>query len=246
MNNPILISVITPCFNSEATIAQTIESMLAQTYQEYEYILIDGGSTDQTVSIIQSYKPRFGGRMRYISEKDQGIYDAMNKGIRMASGTLIGIVNSDDYYEPDCLQSIANAYDPKEQYPILYGAVRFINDKGEENYIQINHHRNMKEMMILHPATFVAKAIYQDYFIYDTQYRYSADLDFLLKTSEIKEISFKPVYRVLSNFRIGGTSYTRKAILEAYQIKTKYGLLDKRVYRRIMAREKIKQWIGMQ
>lgn len=241
MKDPVLISVITPCFNSEATITQTIESMLRQTWGNYEYILIDGGSTDQTVSIIQSYLPRFGGRMRYISEKDRGIYDAMNKGIRMAKGSLIGIVNSDDYYEPDCLQSVAEAYDPEKKYSILYGEVRFVNQQGEELYRQMNHHRNIREMMILHPASFVSAEIYRDFFLYDTQYRYSADLDFLLKASDIKEISFTPIYKILTNFRVGGASYSRKAIMETYKIRYKYGLIDKSVYLRVTAREKIKQ-----
>ena len=94
-----LVTVITPCFNSEKTIRRTIESVLHQTYQDIEYLIIDGASTDKTVEIAKSYEEAFHGRMHIYSEKDEGIYYAMNKGIGLAKGELIGIVNSDDYYE---------------------------------------------------------------------------------------------------------------------------------------------------
>ena len=105
-----LFTIITVCFNSEMTIERTIQSVLNQTCQDYEYIIIDGASTDGTMDIVRKYEPLFQGRMRWISEKDQGIYDAMNKGIGVASGELIGIVNSDDYYEPDALEIMKNLY----------------------------------------------------------------------------------------------------------------------------------------
>ena len=98
-----LVTVITPCFNSEKTIRKTIESVLNQTYHNIEYLIIDGASTDKTVEIAKSYEQAFGGRMKIYSEPDKGIYDAMNKGIRLAGGELVGIVNSDDYYETDAV-----------------------------------------------------------------------------------------------------------------------------------------------
>ena len=90
MNSQILVSIITPCFNSEKTIARTFEAMIRQTYQKIEYIVIDGGSTDGTLEIIREYEKKFPFLFRYVSEPDKGIYDAMNKGIRMATGKLIG------------------------------------------------------------------------------------------------------------------------------------------------------------
>ena len=97
------ISIITPCLNSAKTIRQTIESVLNQTYQDIEYIIVDGASTDGTLEIIQEYEDQFQGRMQYVSEPDNGIYDAMNKGIRMSHGNVIGIINSDDFYEEDAV-----------------------------------------------------------------------------------------------------------------------------------------------
>ena len=101
-------SIITPCYNSEKTIKRTIESVVNQSYKNIEYILIDGGSKDKTVEIIQEYQSKYPKLIKYISEKDSGIYDAMNKGIKLATGDIVGIVNSDDYYELDALKNIYN------------------------------------------------------------------------------------------------------------------------------------------
>ena len=115
----IKVSIITVCYNSAATIRRTIESVLRQTYQNIEYIIVDGASKDETLSIIEEYRDALGQRLRLVSEPDQGIYDAMNKGIRMAEGTLIGILNSDDFYEPMAVEHIVNAM-TDEKYQILY------------------------------------------------------------------------------------------------------------------------------
>ena len=101
-------SIITPCFNSENTIERTLKSVLNQTYSMYEYIIVDGGSTDSTLDIIRSYKDFFGDKLKVISEPDNGIYDAMNKGISWATGDFVGIVNSDDFYEEDCLTIVSS------------------------------------------------------------------------------------------------------------------------------------------
>ena len=105
------ISIITATYNSEATIADTINSVLSQDYSDIEYLVIDGGSSDATLDIVKANASRFGGRLRWISENDHGIYDAMNKGIRMATGDIVGILNSDDYYTSnDVLSTYANAF----------------------------------------------------------------------------------------------------------------------------------------
>lgn len=92
-----IISLITVTFNSAKTLRCTIQSVISQSYSNIEYIIVDGGSRDETISIIKEYEPRFNGRLKWISEKDDGIYDAMNKGIQMASGDIVGILNSDDF-----------------------------------------------------------------------------------------------------------------------------------------------------
>ena len=105
-----LVSIVTVCYNSEKTIRKTIESVLAQTYGQVEYIIVDGASTDNTVAVAREYEEQFrqkGYTYRIVSEKDRGIYDAMNKGLALASGELIGIINSDDWYEPDAVKTAA-------------------------------------------------------------------------------------------------------------------------------------------
>lgn len=104
--NMVKISIITVCFISAKTIEKTVESVLNQKFEDYEYIIVDGASSDGTLQIIDRYKPLFGSKLKVISEPDNGIYDAMNKGIGLAGGQLIGIVNSDDYLEPEALNKV--------------------------------------------------------------------------------------------------------------------------------------------
>ena len=122
------ISILTATYNSDKTLRDTIKSVLRQSYREFEYILIDGGSKDNTVDIIKEYEPQFEGRLKYISERDDGIYDAMNKGIRMSTGDVVGILNSDDFYtSDDALQKIADAFE-KNDIDATYGDIHFVND----------------------------------------------------------------------------------------------------------------------
>lgn len=103
MENKPLFSIATPCFNSVKTIERTIKSILAQKFKDYEYIIVDGGSTDGTLNIIQKYEPMFEGRMKWKSEPDKGLYDAFNKGVTRSKGIYCWNVNSDDYLEDDAL-----------------------------------------------------------------------------------------------------------------------------------------------
>ena len=130
--NKLKVSIITVCRNSEKTIAQTIESVLNQSYDHVEYILIDGNSTDHTVDVIHSYEERFlqkGYSYFYQSEPDEGIYDAMNKGIKMASGQLVGLINSDDWYEPTAIEHAVRYYQ-ETPYDLFYADLRIVGEHG--------------------------------------------------------------------------------------------------------------------
>ena len=106
------VSLVTAAYNSVATLEDTMKSVLAQTYADIEYIIIDGASSDGTQELIRKYEPKFEGRMKWISEKDRGIYDAMNKGIRMATGEVVGILNSDDFFtSTDVIARMVSAFD---------------------------------------------------------------------------------------------------------------------------------------
>lgn len=225
-NDKIKFSIITVCFNSERTIRDTIESVLNQTYSDFEYIIIDGGSTDSTLEIVKEYVPRFNGRLKYISEPDRGIYDAMNKGILLASGELIGIINSDDWYETTALEKVSQMYN-HDNLCVFYGYMRTIDaNNGKMISCNIASHEYIDRQMINHPTMFVSKAIYEKYGKFDCRYSASADYDFVIRMVNNKEISFVPVEEIISNFRTGGISQEYKALKETMKIKHKYGYIN--------------------
>ena len=235
------VTIITVCYNSSKTIERTLKSVLNQTYSDYEYIIIDGSSTDDTLSIIEDYKPLFGSKLRVISEPDNGIYDAMNKGIRLASGDLIGIVNSDDYLELDALQNIVDAYDGY-QYEIIYGMIRTIRD-DKEVQVYIKNHENIDEDMIAHPACFITKKIYDDFGLYSLKYKYSADYEFMLRMKRNNEIRFIEIYKIISNFSIDGASSSIASYIETLRLKKEYRLIDNATYRFLLFKSKIHLYI---
>ena len=130
------ISLITVSFNSAETIRDTFESVLAQNYEDYEYIVVDGLSKDGTVDIIKEYEPKFNGRMHWISEKDSGLYDAMNKGIRMATGEVVGILNSDDFFSDNSvLESVNNGFSTVST-DAVYADVKYVKQDDLQSVVR--------------------------------------------------------------------------------------------------------------
>lgn len=234
-----LFSIITVCFNSEKTIERTIQSVLKQTCQDYEYLIIDGASTDHTLEIVRKYEPLFEGKMKWISEPDRGIYDAMNKGIRMASGELIGIVNSDDYYETDALEIMRKIYTGYE-YSILYGAVRAV-ESGNETMVYIKNHEFIEKDMITHPSCFITKKLYTTYGMYSLEYPYSADYEFMLRIRNEEKIRYYKTYDIITNFSNGGVSNGVMAYRDTMRLLHTYHLISNKKYHF----ERMKSWISM-
>jgi len=238
-----LISVITACYNSEKTIRRTFDAMLAQTYQNYEYVIVDGGSTDGTLTIIEEYMPKFQGRMTCVSEPDKGIYDAMNKGIARCHGDLIGINNSDDWYEPETLEQIAASY-RGNKYEVVYGMQRTIRD-GKECEILFYHHDFLAEKMITHPTCFVTRQTYKDFGVFDSEnYRSSADCELMLRYYLSGKVTFTPVYHILSNFTLGGMSSSNLGVIETAKLKRSLGLMSKKKYWITLIKAKLSDLIG--
>lgn len=212
----IKVSLITPCLNSEKTIRGTIESVLKQTYENIEYIIVDGVSTDGTISTIEEYMPLFHGRMRYVSEKDNGIYDAMNKGIKQASGDVIGIINSDDWYESDAVEQAVRCFEDTDA-DVVYGEMWIIDENGNREY------HTFHSLFPLHPSTFVKRRAYQMYGIYNINYRIAADRDLLLRFMT-RQVQFEHIDAILANFRTSGISSTKnlECARETYEINLKY------------------------
>lgn len=240
MNKPYF-SIITVCYNSAKTIERTIKSVLDQPCDRWEYIIVDGKSTDNTLEIVNAYAKKEN-RIRVISEPDYGIYDAMNKGIEMAQGTLIGMVNSDDYYEKDALQSIQEAYKGSD-YEIVYGMQRNWSADGRIMSIIFNHHDFMEQTMICHPTCFITKKLYAEIGMYSLQYKSSSDYDFMIRMHRDNRVVFTPVYKIISNFAYGGMSDSVEAHLETFKIWLKYGCISKKRYWMIVLSTRIKQII---
>lgn len=209
-----LISIVTPSFNSEQTIERTIKSVLLQKNNDFEYIIIDGGSTDSTCNIIKHYEPLFNGRLYWKSEKDKGIYDAFNKGIKLSKGKYVWIVNSDDWLEPnsiDVISRIINSYDNETDYPVISGCMNFCSRDGvyiknySSNKEQAAHCFKNDSMGVVHPATIVPKRIYELYGLYDDQFRIIGDLDWFHRIYA-KNVSILFINDILTNMADGGIS----------------------------------------
>lgn len=207
-----LVTIITVCRNSEKTIRDTIESVLHQTWSHIEYVIVDGGSTDGTLDIMKEYMPYFGKRMRYISEKDKGIYNAMNKGIRMAHGQLIGILNSDDFYEPDAVETVVKEL-LWDQCQVIYGYMQVLKGNTHK-WIAKENHKNLKNEMIPHPACFVTRKTYQKYGLFLEWFRVAADYELMLRLYGKEDVTFTQVRKVLTDFRLGGASSDQKYSME--------------------------------
>lgn len=216
-----LVSIITVCLNAAETIETTLRSVIEQTYKNVEYIIIDGGSTDGTQQILERYGEYIS---ILLSEKDDGIYDAMNKGIELAHGDYIGIINADDWYEKDAVEYVVQIGKKlSRDIGVISGRCRFI--EGMDAFLP--EKRSMEfiwtEMPIAHPATFIKKNVYASFGAFDTDYKIAADYELVFRLF-VNHIGFYLCEKVLANYRIGGISGTRKDELlkEDVEILKKY------------------------
>jgi len=197
------ISIVTPTYNSAAYLEQTIQSVLCENYPGVEYTIIDGGSTDGTLEIIRKYERHLAG---WISEPDDGISDAFNKGIARATGEMIGIINSDDFYEPGALHAIANAFDPNDADVILHGDLCLRHAEGEQRLRpQLWPGAFYRYMPVFHPTCFVPRGVYERVGTFDCSYHSAMDYDFVLRATRAG-IRLQYVEQLIAHFRIGGAS----------------------------------------
>lgn len=224
------ISIITATYNSARTLRDTIESVLNQTYDNIEYIVVDGGSKDDTLDIIKEYEPKFNGRMRWISEKDNGIYDAMNKGIGLASGEVVGILNSDDFFTSNLsIENIVRGFD--SNIDMVYGDLHFVNPNDLNKCIRYYSSKIFKSKLMrfgfmpAHPTCYIRKDIYNRYDLYNTKYKIASDFELLLRYIFIIKIRIKYLPIDLVTMRTGGASTeslgSRKMIFKEHKIALK-------------------------
>ena len=229
MNN-IQITIITPCMNSRQTIAKTMDSVLNQTYKNYQYIVADGNSQDGTVAIIQKYEPLFQGKMIWTSQKDAGIADAWNRAAAKATGDLVVFLGADDELETTALEHIAAAYDPEKPLAVYYGMMRTMRDGQETGCIMV-HHRELPRQMIAFPACFISRKAIEKFGEVDTQYRIVTDYAYMLKLFQSGEVEFIPVYQIVSRFNVTGLSnMSFRTGIETAQVQYKGGYISKKSY----------------
>ena len=203
------ISIITATFQSAKTVKDTLESVLGQTYTNFEHIIVDGASKDNTMGIVKSYERAYGGRLKYISEKDTGLYDAMNKGIKMATGDIIGILNSDDKYaHQDVLQEIINTFE-KTNCDGTYGNLIFMDAETMSKPQRIWNSKEGKleqGWIPAHPTLYLKKEVYDKIGLFNLSYRIVADYDFMVRMLKDKTIHLSYIDDDLVHMRVGGVS----------------------------------------
>ena len=209
------ISIITPCLNSAATIRTTIQSVIQQKIA-VEYIIIDGGSTDGTLAIINEYTDKIS---HVISEPDNGISDAFNKGIRLANGEIIGILNSDDCYEPNALKTISDifqTYSPE----VVHGNLQYETPTGERFLEKPSPEKIWQLMTIYHPTMFVRKEIYDRIGAYKEDYLYAMDSEWVHRAHKM-HVTFHYIDKTVTTMMLGGVSdRLRKHALNEFKKST--------------------------
>lgn len=208
------ISIVTVCLNAADVIKRLLQSIDSQAYPNVEHIIIDGGSTDGTVELVAAPKRR---DLILLSEADRGIYDAMNKGVRLATGDIVAILNADDYYQPGALVAVANAWLASPEVDLICARTEIIDIAGSSRGLS-NPRIDLSTgtVVISHPAAFVARAAYQKYGAYNTSYKYAADWDFFCRLV-CGGARFRFVDQVTSTFVLGGYS-ARVGLLKEREI----------------------------
>jgi glycosyltransferase involved in cell wall biosynthesis len=236
---PPKITIITAVYNSSITLPQAIESVVGQDYPNYEYIIVDGGSTDDTVEVIRKYAALYPKNIRWVSEPDEGIYDALNKGIRMACGDVIGVIGGDDWYEPGIFGVIAGAFDREEM--VICGLVN-VYQNGVHLRTFGEHFNNLGQAPPAHQSCFVSKALFDGYGAFDQKYKIAADYDFFLRIYQKPGVKFLFLNKAVANFNSTGVSSNlAQRQGEFNRIRLAHHLISKKRYRRSRLKSGIKK-----
>jgi glycosyltransferase involved in cell wall biosynthesis len=243
------ISIVTVCFNSAKTIRETIESVINQDYPSIEYIVVDGNSTDGTQEVVQSYLSDIS---VFVSERDNGLYHAMNKAIDMCTGEVVGILNSDDLYDNSgVLSAVMAEFLRTPSIECVFGDLNYFEtgkpDKPVRFYKGKGFTRNKVRWGITppHPTFFVRKAVYEKYEKFDLQFKYAADFDLMIRFLYVYSISFRYLELPMVKMRLGGVSTgsfkriieINKEDLKAYKkygIKTNFFLFHLKYFFKIL------------
>ena len=205
MKNNLKVSIITVCYNAFDYIEKTIESILIQTYGNIEYLIIDGGSNDGTLDIILKYNNKIS---KIISEKDSGIYDAMNKGLELATGDVVYFLNADDVlYDKDVIKDVVQKFKQNPNLLLLYGNVGYLFEANSVKDLRKFNKISSKTILhenLCHQAVFAKRVLFDEIGMFDLQYKIVADYDWLLKVFLQKKHSLLYFDRIIAKFNYGG------------------------------------------
>lgn len=203
------VSVITVCYNSDKTIADTLRTARSQTYDNTEHIIVDGGSKDETLAVVAAEVMC---KHKLVSEKDKGIYDAMNKGIALATGDVIGFINSDDFYpSPDILATVAAAFDSSGA-DCCYGDLCYVQQDNVSKTVRYWRSTPFSSGLFgrgwcpPHPTFFVRREVYDRLGGFDLSFKIAADVELMARFLEVGQISSYYIPKVLVHMRMGGTT----------------------------------------
>lgn len=236
------LTIITVTKNSSKTLEDTINSVRKQDFKDFEYIVIDGKSSDRTLEIIES---NFDLVKVFISEEDKGLYFAMNKGISLAKGDYIGIINSDDTYALGAFSNVKQLQEKLLEPSVIYSDMTIIGSSRISNL----HHSALESRMIAHPTCFVPKMFYENYGSFNTDYQIAADYELMLRFKRLNLPFFKSE-KILANYREGGMSSKRRSIsmLETLTLQNsgktghKFGIYLK--FAKMMAKTLLREQLG--
>lgn len=231
------VSIITTCYNREKTIAQAIESVLGQDYPDIEYIVVDGGSTDDSFKVIRSYGSRIA---KVISERDGGMYEAINKGIKMATGEIVGLLHSDDFlFHPHIISEIVERF-KQTSADIVYGNGLFVDAQETDKVIRDWRSGNYRRWKVrlgwlpLHPTVYIKRSAIERYGLYNEKYQIAADSDFLVRYLYKAHLKVEYLGKYVVRMRMGGLStdsQKRKAMwkedVEMYRENGFWGVPEK-------------------
>lgn len=218
-----LITVITVVFNAEASLEETLQSVFIQNYPYLEYIVIDGGSTDKTLAIVEQYDSKLS---HWRSEADLGLYDAMNKGIALSHGHLICLLNAGDRHEPHTLERLSKAWQSTLKPSIFVGHCQTLKKNSSEGYIEFVRPQQLPSKMLPHASVFVSRNIYEQLGLFDLNFRIASDFDFLCRCYS-NQVSFELIDNVLTTVEprgVSGNYYANE--LESTQIRLRYRLIS--------------------
>ena len=219
------ISIVTSVYNNKGTISEAIESVLSQTYDNIEYIVVDGASTDGTVDVIKKYTDKI---TTFVSEPDKGIYDGLNKGIGLATGDIVGILNSDDFYKSnDVLETVVNEFIRKD-IDCLYGDLEYVAAHDTDKIVRYWKSKEFEDGLFqkgwhpAHPTFFVKREFYDKYGVFNLDFKIAADYEIMLRFLEKYKLKSSYINKTFVKMRIGGESNRSvlnilKANLESYR-----------------------------